>query len=182
MPTLHLITPNAPMLEAATIAPSALARALGVEAADGWVVFDHALPRLAQALARDPASARWGTRLFVIDRPATLVGWGGFKGAPEGGMVEVGYAIAPGWRAQGLAGQALSRMLDEAFADEFVDVVRAHTAARPGPSPAVLERAGFTNVATIDDPGVSIAWRFELTRGAWRDKASPPAAAAVARP
>ena len=32
----------------------------------------------------NPEGTRWGTRLFVLDEPPTLVGWGGFKGPPAG--------------------------------------------------------------------------------------------------
>ena len=53
------------------------------------------------AVAADPASTRWGTRLFVLDDPPALVGWGGFKGPPKDGEVEIGYAVAPSFEGRG---------------------------------------------------------------------------------
>lgn len=35
-----------------------------------------------------------------LDEPRTLVGWGGFKGAPRDGVVELGYAVAPAWTGE----------------------------------------------------------------------------------
>ena len=36
----------------------------------------------------------------------SLIGLGGFKGAPDHGQVEIGYEIAPGYRLRGLATEA----------------------------------------------------------------------------
>jgi len=160
---VHLVTPDLAMIDAAIEGDVALARTLGCEVAEGWVVFGQALGRVRGELAADPGSTRWGTRFFVVDDPRTLVGWGGFKGAPREGVVEIGYAISPVWRGQGLATIAVGELLREAFAAPEVQTVVAHTLAERGPSVCVLEKAGLVHDRdSADDERVT--WRFRVER------------------
>ena len=119
--------------------------------ADGWEAFPSALPAARGALAADPEGARWGTRLFILDEPRTLVGWGGFKGPPVDGVVELGYAVAPDFRGRGIAADAV---LADAPARRSrttgVVAVIAHTLAEPGPSTRVLEKTGFLFEGEMD--------------------------------
>jgi DNA polymerase IV len=162
---LTLLVPDVDVLDAAIAGPEALSRALdGAEVAEDWEVFDGAVTRTRETLARNPAGARWGTRLFVVEEePRTLAGWGGFKGAPDGdGTVELGYAVAPAFRRQGIASEAVRQMLDDAYGEEAVRSVIAHTLAERNPSTMVLERAGFAFEAEIS--GDPPTWRWRHTR------------------
>ncbi len=112
---LQLLVADLPLLTAAVEGDEALARALGdCEVARDWQGFPEAVRRLRDALAVDQRATRWGSRLFVHDAPRVLVGWGGFKGPPTDGSVEIGYAIAPEWQGRGLATCAVLGMLGEA--------------------------------------------------------------------
>ena len=104
----------------------------------------------------------WGTHLIFDAADGALVGFGGFKGAPVDGRVEIGYAIAQERRNRGLAGAAVLLMVERARS-AGVHVVVAHTLSEPNASTAVLTRCGFTRVATVEDPddGVQV-WRWEL--------------------
>jgi RimJ/RimL family protein N-acetyltransferase len=161
---VRLVVPDLALLDAALAGPAALGGALDCDVADGWEVFPSAVRRTRDAVAADPASARWGTRLFLLDEPRTLVGWGGFKGLPRDGVVELGYAVAPGWRERGLATTAVRELLREAFAVPGVSAVIAHTQAEPGPSVRVLEKAGFVRQGEVPDDAVGTAWRFRRAR------------------
>jgi RimJ/RimL family protein N-acetyltransferase len=161
---VRLVTCDLALAEAAIAGDAALGRALGCAVAGGWAVFPDALGRVRDALAADPGGARWGTRLFLVDEPRTLVGWGGFKGAPRDGAVEVGYAVAPGWEGRGVATDALRALVREAWEDPAVRTVLAHTLAEPGPSVRVLEKAGFAHDGAVPDEDVGTAWRFRLQR------------------
>jgi len=141
-----------------------LARALGCELADGWDAFPDAMRRTRDALAADPGGARWGTRLFVLEEPPTLVGWGGFKGAPRAGAVEIGYAVAPSRQNQGIATAAVAALLEEAFAAPEVESVIAHTLPGPNASTRVLEKTGFAHEADVIDLEAGTAWRFRRAR------------------
>ena len=169
--SLTLVVADLATLDAAIAGPEALSRALGgCEVADGWEAFPEAVPAARAALAADPASARWGTRLFVLEEGRTLVGWGGFKGAPVDGAVELGYAVAPAFRRRGIAAGAVRDMLQDAFSDHDVRAVIAHTLPEPGPSTGVLEATGFVHDGQVTDKRDGRLWRWRHERG---QRASP---------
>jgi RimJ/RimL family protein N-acetyltransferase len=93
-----------------------------------------------------------------------LIGLGGFKGAPAGGQVEIGYEIAPAYRGLGLATEAARGMVDHAFGDPRVDHVLAHTLPRDSPSTSILRRLGLRFIEALDDPDDGPIWRWRLDR------------------
>jgi RimJ/RimL family protein N-acetyltransferase len=129
----------------------------------GWASFTTALARTREARAAAPGDTRWGARLFVAGEPPELVGWGGFKGPPRDGFVELGYEIAESRRERGLATAAVRAMVAEALADPAVATVIAHTLPEPGPSTRVLEKAGFRFDREAEEAGATV-WRFSLER------------------
>ena len=166
MSAIRLLTPELSVLDAALEGEAVLARALRLEVAESWNGFPEALQRTRDAVAAHPPGARWGVRLFLAGDPPALVGWGGFKGPPKGGAVELGYEIAPSRRGRGHASAAVRTMLSEAFAAPEVTTVLAHTLPEPGASVRVLEKAGFVREGEARDDEVGTAWRFRLDRAA----------------
>src|SRR5687768_16584537 len=162
---IRLVRADLRTIDAALAGDESLAGALGHDVVPGWATFTGALRATRGALAADPGATEWGTRLFVAGDPPELVGWGGFKGPPRDGVVEVGYEIAESRRERGLATAATRAMLAEAFADERVTAVIAHTLPERNASNRVLEKAGFRfeGEAQEDD---EVVWRFSLTRPA----------------
>jgi [ribosomal protein S5]-alanine N-acetyltransferase len=152
-------------MDAALVGDDALAEALGHDVVSGWATFTEALQPTRDGLAANPSGSAWGARFFVEDDPPLLVGWGGFKGPPKDGVVEVGFDIAEARRGRGLATAATRAMLAEAFADERVTAVIAHTLPERNASNRVLEKAGFqfAGEAREDD---QVVWRFSLPRPA----------------
>ena len=150
-------------MEAALAGDDALARALGHEVVPGWATFREALPLTRDALVEHPNGHAWGTRLFVSGDPPELVGWGGFKGPPSDGVVEVGYEIAEARQGRGLATAATRAMVAEAFADERVTKVIAHTLPERNASTRVLEKVGFQFDGEALEDG-ELVWRFSLHR------------------
>jgi RimJ/RimL family protein N-acetyltransferase len=137
----------------------------GIPVIEGWAGFPEALPHALEGARRNDADP-WGAHLFFDDDGA-LVGFGGYKGPPNGGEVEVGYAIAPDRQGRGLATTATRTMIDRAR-ERGVTRVIAHTLATPNASTAVLSRCGFTQTATIADPDGGVdedVWRWELPLG-----------------
>lgn len=109
------------------------------------------------------AGTGWGARFFVAGDPSELVGWGGFKGAPRNGVVELGYEIAESRQGRGLATAAIRAMVAEAFADERVIAVIAHTLAERNASNRVLEKVGFQYDGDALEDGENV-WRYSLPR------------------
>ena len=106
-----------------------------------------------------------GPNATGVDRG--LVGFGGFKGPPTDGEVEIGYAIAPARQGRGLATAAARTLIDRARERRVARVV-AHTLATPNASTQVLVHCGLTRTATVADPDHGVeddVWRWELQLG-----------------
>ncbi len=128
---------------------------------DGWAGFPDALAPARDAAQRHDADP-WGSQLIFDQADGALVGFGGFKGAPTDGEVEIGYAIAPERQGRGLATAAVRVMIERARA-AGVRVVVAHTLAEPNPSTSVLTRCGFARASALVDENLgSEVWRWEL--------------------
>jgi ribosomal-protein-alanine N-acetyltransferase len=160
---IRLVPVTVDLLDAAIVGDDALARALGHDVTPGWVTFREALRATRDALAASPTISTWGARFFVSDEPPALVGWGGFKGPPEQGVVEIGYEIAEGRWGQGLATAAARAMVAEAFADDQVRRVIAHTLPERNASNRVLEKVGFGHDGEDVEDGEPV-WRYALVR------------------
>jgi len=162
---VRLVTPDLGLLDAAIDDGAALARALGCVPADSWKVFPDAVRSARDVLADDPASVRWGPRLIVLmAQPSMLVGWGGFKGRPRDGVVEIRYAVAPGQRCRGIARAAVRELVREAFLSADVIAVVARTDAALNPSARVLAKAGFIHEGKVGDDEIGNVWLFRYDR------------------
>jgi len=162
----RLVVADLALLDAALEGDDALGRALGgCGVVADWQAFPDAAARARSTLAGDPGAGAWGTRLFVRDSPRELVGWGGFKGPPSDGAVEIGYAITPARRGAGLATAAAQALLAEAYACWDVRTVLAHTLRERKASVRVLERIGFRFEGEASERGMSV-WRFRHERPA----------------
>jgi RimJ/RimL family protein N-acetyltransferase len=167
---LRLVDGTLALLSAALEGRSALEALLGVSVAEDWEGFPDALPILRASYEGQPEGHTWGSLFFVALEVHTLVGFGGFKGSPSpDGVVEIGYAIAPAFRGQGLATEAVTQMVQRAFADVAVRAVDAHTLGHDNPSTRVLQKTGFRKVAEIDDPDDGPIWQWRLERPARAD-------------
>lgn len=160
---IELVIPDTATMDAALRGDDQLAERLGHAVVPGWATFAEALRVTRDALAARPGETQWGPRLFVAGDPPELVGWGGFKGAPRDGVVELGYEVAESRQGRGLATAAARAMVDEAFADSAVETVIAHTLPEPNASNRVLDKTGFRfdGEIRVDD---QLAWRYALTR------------------
>ena len=140
----------------------------------------HTQPESGRRLKTTPDSAHaattlklaahahsWGCLFFVEPRLSTLVGFGGFKGPPSSdAFVEIGYAIAPAFRGQGLATDAVAQMVRRAFDDSIVRAVDAYTLGHASPSTRVLEKSGFRKIAEANDPDERVVWHWRCERTA----------------
>jgi RimJ/RimL family protein N-acetyltransferase len=161
---LKLVDATLALLNAAVEGREALETLLQVSIAEGWEGFPEALPVLQASYHGSPEPRPWGSLLFIRTDVPVLVGLGGFKGPPSAeGVVEIGYAIAPAHRGQGLATDAVAQMIQRAFADAAVRAVDAHTLGCDNPSTRVLQRSGFRKIAEWDDPAEGSIWHWRVT-------------------
>lgn len=109
-----------------------------------------------------PVDVRWRTLQIVERATGLVIGAIGCHGAPEGGIVEIGYGIAAEARGRGLATEALAALAAFLERQPEVRTLRAATDTENVPSQRVLERCGFVAVARDH---LLIAWRREPTSG-----------------
>lgn len=158
---VRLVRADVRLLDAAIAGDEPLAAALGHPVVPEWATFPAALRRTRDSLAA--ADTPWGPRLFLAGEPPELVGWGGFKGPPRNGVVELGYEIAESRRGRGLATAAARAMVAEALADDRVTTLIAHTLPERNASTRVLEKVGFRFDAEGREREATV-WRFALSR------------------
>ena len=144
----------------------AFARALGLSAAPldpdpetraaaNWCV--------EYGLRLDAVASVWGAFWGVFDRTArTLVGNLGFKGVPEGGVAEVGYAIDAPYRGRGYMTESLRALA--AWGRERSDLrsIVAETYADNLASQKALANAGFLPVVNPREKDGPIFWRLDV--------------------
>lgn len=148
----------------------AAARELGATLLDGWPgVEDRRFFELRRADLREhPAWAPWLLRGLVLGGPEQqLVGYCGFHGPPDDqDGVELGYTVAPALRRRGLAGAAVGRLIEWAFEEHGVAVVRASIAPSNEASTGLVRSLGFVAGALRMDPedGEERLWLLSAPR------------------
>lgn len=163
-PRIELIDASSALLEAALDDAQFSALLDGAAIAENWLDFPDALESMRKAYRDAPSPKPWGVLFFVLAEPRTMIGWGGYKGAPnDDGEVEIGYAIAPSFQGRGLATLAAQTMIARAFETPRVTSVIAHTLTEKNASVRILEKLGFAFDGEVEEPphGIVSRWRLE---------------------
>ncbi|HKV29683.1 MAG TPA: GNAT family protein [Candidatus Dormibacteraeota bacterium] len=149
-------------MEALVAGDDVFTQRFGVTVVAGWAGFPEAIPAALDA-ARAHDADPWGFHLF-FDNDGSLVGFGGWKGTPVDGVVELGYSVAPARQGRGIATAAVRELIARAHAGGLKCVI-AHTLPESSASTGVLKRCGFRYVGEIPDPDgqvEGVVWRWEL--------------------
>ena|SRR5688572_26465633 len=146
--------------------PERFEQVLGMPAADGlhgFFVSADVSPDWIAALRSSSGADPWRYGFFVVHRESrTVIGSAGFKGPPDDtGAVEIAYGVVPSFEGRGYATEAAGALVHFAFANEGVQMVRAHTLPQPNASTRVLLKCGFRHVGTVVDPDDGPVWRWE---------------------
>jgi len=151
---------------------SAFFQALGAEREAAWPPVMNDEPKLAEKLEilnRAPEEAGWRGWVFLMgwtpDGLDRAVGVGGFHGPPNAdGVVEIGYAMQPSFREQGLATEAVEGLVNWAFSHDQVRKVCARTLPHLTASIRVLEKTGFTFIGEEQDESGDAVRLYERNR------------------
>lgn len=167
---LTLVCGDEPLLLAAVAGDENLARHLGVATPPHWSEFGKQAWTYALEKIRTPGEEKeWWTYFPVLKEENMLVGSGGYKGPPDTtGMVEIGYEIAAAFRRRGLATEMAKALIRNAFTDERVQRVQAHTLAEENASTRVLVRCGLRRIAEIEISRANKIWRWSVGRETWK--------------
>jgi ribosomal-protein-alanine N-acetyltransferase len=172
---LRLIPTTEAHLRAALASNADLSASMGRMVPGSWPPehFDKAaIQYTLDWLRKHPHDAKWGFYCVELPSangaPGTLVGAGGFKGAPDpDGIVEIGYSVLPEFQRRGYALEAVLGWVTFAFAQPKVRMICAHTLASAAGAIGVLKKAGFRAVGRGHDPGAPAdqeVVRFELVK------------------
>src|SRR5262249_46998838 len=158
---LHLVAATAVLTRADLAGREALAAALGVKVPDNWPpeLYDPAaIQYTLDMLEADSDSPEWTTYYIVrTDLPdgSELAGIVGYKGRPTAeGEVEIGYSVLEQHQRVGIATEAARALVDRAFGDADVKLVRAETLPELAPSIRVIEKLGFALAGEVSAPGL----------------------------
>ena len=114
----------------------------------------------------------WWLYLFVHPVLKSLVGSGGFKGAPDAdGVVEIGCEIAPAFRRQGFAAEGLRGLIGYAFTRPAVGAVDAYSMPTKGPQSQLAQELGMKRHGEATDPVAGKVWNWRITRQAFLKQA-----------
>jgi ribosomal-protein-alanine N-acetyltransferase len=120
-----------------------------VHIAGDWFEGAFAWMRLRiRQLTDDPTMGEWLVHLMVLrDEARTMVGHCGYHARPDAtGMVEIGYQVAPPYRRQGYAIEAVRGLIENAFAHPDVTRVRACISPSNEASLGLIAQLGFLQV------------------------------------
>ena len=166
---VRLVPTTIDLLALEDISGEVLAHSLGVAAPASWPPpFNGPETRewMRRHLLADPRNATWFGWYIIadLDGVPTLAGGAGYKGPPDSsGVVEIGYAVVPGYHRRGIASVAVRLLCRRAFAEGATAVV-AETLPPLVASQGVLRATGFSRVAERIDPDEGEIWRYRLER------------------
>ncbi len=137
--------------------PVAFAGDLGLACAPEWPA-PVIRQRFAEGPRETPADPRYGFWVVIEEAERVIIGDVGFHGPPDAGSLEVGYALAPGWRGRGYATEAVGRLCAWGLGEGGAHVVTARIRPDNEASARVVARLGFERVGVAD--GFEL-WRRE---------------------
>lgn len=163
---LKLIQCDIKILKEAIAGDKNLAEILGVKVQNDWTIFGtEVLQYSHDRLSESKDETGWWTYFPIHKQDNTLIGSGGYKGQPTPeGAVELGYEIAAVYRNRGFATEMTKGLIENAFKDNRVKSIIAHTLGLENPSTKVLKKCGFEKTGEINDPDDGLIWKWELKK------------------
>ncbi|MFP4106609.1 MAG: GNAT family N-acetyltransferase [Phycisphaerae bacterium] len=159
--TLHLCTPRlelrpftGELVRALRSDRVAAAEILSARLPDDWPGKDTQviLPLLEDVFREDPDLCGWsGWAMVLPGRQRRVIGDIGFKGRPEDGRVEIGYALIASQRGKGYCTEAARELVAWALVHREVQVVCADCLKTNLSSIGVLQRLGMVRVGEDDE-------------------------------
>ena len=134
---------------------------LGACVPHDWPV-DPVILQILHDKLDDASAFVWSDYIYIHRRDNTVIGDGGFKGPPDAnGCVDIGYAVIPGYRGQGLATEGARALLEQAFSHAEVCSVRADTSVNGLASMGVLRRIDMRQygIGHNDEDGDLYCWQ-----------------------
>lgn len=125
----------------------------------------ESLPVVRERLRKNPGERLWWNWLVVRRDTREALGSVSFAGMPDAaGAVLIGYAMYPAREGSGYATEATNAMVDWAFAQPGVRIVRALAPVWNTPAVHVAEKVGMRPVGSYEDDEVGEVLIYETMR------------------
>jgi ribosomal-protein-alanine N-acetyltransferase len=122
------------------------------------------LPEVLNRLTRRPEEAPWWNWLMLERETGRAVGSVAFGGPPDdAGAVLIGYAMYPQFEGHGYATEAVRALIEWAFHQPGVKVVRALAPVWNTPALRVAENVGMRPVAADEDDDIGEVLVYAVT-------------------
>lgn len=154
-----LVAANAELLRADLGITESLGEMLNSRVPKNWPpeLYDRKAMEYALRMLEDSTTPGWSFWYLLLrsEEQTIIVGICGFKGRPDAaGSAEIGYSIIPQFRNQGLASEAVDRLVRWAFSHQTVLEVSAETLPHLQSSIRVLKKNGFEYCGAGSERGV----------------------------
>jgi len=154
-----LVAANAELVRADLSSFDSLEGMLNARVPGNWPpeLYDREAMEYALRVLEDSTSTGWSFWYLLLrsEGQASVVGICGFKGRPDAtGSAEIGYSIVSQFRNQGLASEAVGRLVRWAFSHQTVVEVSAETLPHLQSSIRVLKKNGFEYCGAGSERGV----------------------------
>ncbi len=143
---MELIAATPALMKADMQGKDSLADALEASVGDGWPPEEWAEAReeFLSRLEGHPGLFGWlGWYWVLVEDKRTLIGVGGFTGAPFNGEAMIGYSVIEPYRRRGYGSEAVNALVGWALARPGVRRIVAETHANNKASVRLLEKCGF---------------------------------------
>jgi ribosomal-protein-alanine N-acetyltransferase len=125
----------------------------------------EALPAVRSRLRESPSELHWWNWLVVRRDDRQAIGSVAFAGKPdEAGAVLIGYAMYPGGEGSGYATEATQALVEWAFSQPGVRIVRTMAPVWNTPAVHVAEKVGMRPVGSYEDDEVGEVLIYETAR------------------
>lgn len=99
---------------------------------------------------------------YVAVANGTVVGNGGFTGAPQDGRVEIAYYTVPALEGRGYATGTARALIAVARKADPTLLIVARTLPMTNASTAILRKLGFAHAGTVSTPDDGDVWEWHL--------------------
>ncbi len=165
---MELIASSSDILKADMEGSEALAAALEAKVIEGWPpdIWRDAVEEFFIRVQKHPGLVGWLNWYWVLveDDGRTLIGSGGFTGAPFNGQLMVGYSVLDRYQRKGYGSEAVSALVNWAFAKPGVKLIIAETHGNNKASIRLLEKCGFEYAGKGYENGTI---RYAIPREKW---------------
>ena len=167
---LRLMTIEEKHLAAIISEPGSLGGLLKITIPEQWPEHPEAYRHAMSLLKQQPLlpHSGWWLYLFINPELKALVGCGGFKSAPDAdGVVEVGCEIAPAFRRQGFATEAMRGLVGYAFTRPEVSAIDGYSKPIKCAQSELMRDLGMTRIGEATDKVAGKVWNWRVTRDAF---------------